>query len=50
MCDLGAGVPNDAELEPCGGVPYRLGGASEADCLTAWTFGNRFGVSLVIGL
>jgi hypothetical protein len=30
MYDLGAGVPNDAELEPGGGVPQGLGGASEA--------------------
>jgi hypothetical protein len=29
MCDLGAGVPNHSELEPSGGVPYGLGGASE---------------------
>jgi len=29
ISDLGAGVPNDAELEPTGGVPHRLGGASE---------------------
>ena len=28
--DLGAGVPNESELEPSGGVPHRLGGASEA--------------------
>jgi hypothetical protein len=28
--DLGAGVPNDVELEPGGGVPHRLGEASEA--------------------
>jgi len=30
IADLGAGVPNHSELEPSGGVPYRLGGVSEA--------------------
>ena len=28
--DLGTGVPHHSELEPSGGVPYRLGWASEA--------------------
>ena len=28
ICDLGAGVPNDAELEPSGVVPHGLGRAA----------------------
>ena len=30
----GPGVPNDAELEPSGGVPHGLGGASEDGCVS----------------
>ena len=30
ICDLGAGVPNDAEFEPSCGVPHGLGGVAEA--------------------
>ena len=29
ICDLRAGVPNHSELEPSGGVPHGLGGATE---------------------
>lgn len=31
--DLGAGDPNDAELEPRCGVPQGLGGAPDARCI-----------------
>jgi len=40
--DLGAGVPNDAELEPAGGVPHRLGGAAEAGGLSFLPWFRRF--------
>ena len=48
--DLGTGVPHHSQLEPSGGVPHRLGRAAADGGLTAWTFGNRFGVSLVMSL
>ena len=36
-----SGVPNDAELEPSGAVPHRLGGASEDGGVALFTKGRK---------
>jgi len=42
IADLGAGVPNESELEPSGGVPHGLGGASEVGGVSLGEGASRF--------
>jgi hypothetical protein len=45
ICDLGAGVPNDIELQPSRGGPHRLGRAPEASGMTVY-LGNQAGAAV----